>query len=40
MDEFLKNSGFMMDFWHDDIKFVTQIKGKSGQKKNVVIISK
>jgi hypothetical protein len=29
-----------MDLWNDDIKFVTQIKGKSGQKNNVVIISK
>jgi hypothetical protein len=39
-NEFKESSIFIVDFWNDDTKFVTQIDLKSGLKKYVIIILK
>jgi len=40
MDEFYEKNGLIMDFWNDDIMFVTNRKWKMCTQKNVIVISK
>ncbi len=40
LNEFKESSTFIVDFWNDNTKFVTQIEWKSGFKKYVMIILK
>jgi hypothetical protein len=40
MDEFEEKNGLIVDFWNDDIMFVTKRKRKMWIQKNVILISK
>jgi hypothetical protein len=40
MDELLEKNGLIMNFWNDDIDFVTYTKFTCELKKNDIIVSK